>query len=115
MPASDDGSQEGTLYFQWFDRGSNRIKAFHPSRSGDERCQDLSPAGTNVTAFSISADGSTMALLTGDANTLSVVYLLDTRHPRSAHHRLTRLAVAVHAVYSVSPVQVVHRQTARTR
>src|SRR3546814_10733957 len=45
MPASDDGSQEGTLYFQWFDRGSNRIKAFHPSRSGDARWQDLTPAG----------------------------------------------------------------------
>src|SRR3546814_20226000 len=63
MPASDDGSQEGTLYFQWFDRGSNRIKAFHPSRSGDARWQDMTPAGTNVTAFSISADGSTMALV----------------------------------------------------
>src|SRR3546814_19805387 len=58
MPASDDGSQEGTLYFQWFDRGSNRIKAFHPSRSGAARWQDLTPAGTNVTAFSISADRS---------------------------------------------------------
>src|SRR3546814_5323874 len=41
MPASDDGSQEGTLYFQWFDRGSNRIKAFNSSRRVAARCPSL--------------------------------------------------------------------------
>src|SRR3546814_5003927 len=94
MPASDDGSQEGTLYFQWFDRGSNRIKAFHPARSGDARWQDLTPAGTNVTAFSISADGSTMALVQGDANTPSDVYLRSEEHT-SELQSLMRISYAV--------------------
>src|SRR3546814_19457456 len=75
------------------------------SRSGDARWQDLTPAGTNVTAFSISADGSTMALVQGDANTPSDVYLLDLRHPRAAPQRLTRLGDAVHEVYAVSTVE----------
>src|SRR3546814_11215078 len=41
MPASDDGSQEGRLYFQWFDRGSTQLKAFQPSPSSAARWPDM--------------------------------------------------------------------------
>src|SRR3546814_2655342 len=85
------------------------------SRSGDARWQDLTPAGTNVTAFSISADGSTMALVQGDANTPSDVYLLDLRHPRAAPQRLTRFGDAVHEVYAVSQVEAVRWRSADDR
>src|SRR3546814_5784109 len=85
------------------------------SRSGDARWQDLTPAGTNVTAFSISPDGSTMALVQGDANTRSDVYLLDLRHPRAAPQRLTRFGDAVHEVYAVSQVEAVRWRSADDR
>src|SRR3546814_13965506 len=94
------------------DGGSNRSKDFHPSRSGDARWQDLTPAGTNVTAFSISADGSTMALVQGDANTPSDVYLLDLRHPRAEPKRLTRFGDAVHEGYAVEQVEAIRWRSA---
>lgn len=114
-PTSNDGSLEGTLYFQWFDRGSNRIKAFHPARNGDGRWQDLTPADTNVTTFNISADGSTMALVQGDANTPNDVYLLDLRQPGAAPQRLTRFGDKVRELYSVSQVEAVRWRSADDR
>lgn len=98
----------GTLYFQWFDKGSNRIKAFHPDRSGEERWQDLTPAGQNVTAFSLSADGGTMAVVTGDANTPNDVYLLDLQKPSEPPSRLTQFGKSIYDRFQVSNVEMVH-------
>jgi len=103
-----DRTGNGTLYFQWFDRGSNRIKAFHPDRKGQERWEDLTPAGKNVIAFSLSADGRTMALVTGDANTPNDVYLLDLTQPFTPPSRLTRFGDAVRDLFQVSDVETVH-------
>ncbi|WP_162314135.1 S9 family peptidase [Pseudoxanthomonas yeongjuensis] len=105
--AGGDGAGNGTLYFQWFDRGSNRIKAFHADRTGQERWQDLTPAGKNVIAFSLSADGRTMALVTGDANTPNDVYLLDLKQPSTSPSRLTRFGDAVRDLFQVSDVETV--------
>jgi dipeptidyl aminopeptidase/acylaminoacyl peptidase len=97
----------GVLYFQWFDRGSNRIKAFRPSQQGNARWQDVTPAGTSVPAFSISADGRTMALIRGDANTPNDVYLLDLADRSAQPSRLTRFGDAVTGAFAVSSVETV--------
>jgi dipeptidyl aminopeptidase/acylaminoacyl peptidase len=101
------GTDRGTLYFQWFDRGSNRIKAFHAERTGSERWQDLTPPGKNVLAFSLSADGRTMALVTGDGNTPNDVYLLDPTRPAAPATRLTHFGDAVRDLFQVSDVETV--------
>ncbi len=101
------GAEGGTLYFQWFDKGSNRIKAFHPGRTGQDRWQDLTPAGKNVIAFSLTADGNTMVLVTGDANTPNDVYLLDLQQPTMPPARLTRFGDAVRDLFRVSHVETV--------
>src|SRR3546814_16455432 len=56
-----------------------------------------------------------MALVQGDANTPSDVYLLDLRHPRAAPQRLTRFGDAVHEVYAVSQVEAVRWPSADDR
>src|SRR3546814_18704941 len=56
-----------------------------------------------------------MALVQGDANTPSDVYLLDLRHPRAAPQRLTRVGDAVHEVYAVSQVEAVRWRSADDR
>jgi dipeptidyl aminopeptidase/acylaminoacyl peptidase len=107
--ARADGNDQpsGTLYFQWFDKGSNRIKAFHPDRTGEARWQDLTPPGENVISFSLSADGATMALVFGDANTPNDVYLLDLKQPSTPPSRLTHFGDAVRELFKVSNVETV--------
>jgi dipeptidyl aminopeptidase/acylaminoacyl peptidase len=106
-PRSTDGKTGGTLYFQWFDRGNTRIKAYHPGQGAAQRWQDLTPAGQSVAAFSLSADGRTMALVRGDGNTPMDVYLLDLATPDAQPSRLTHFGDAVLNTFAASSVETV--------
>lgn len=114
MGALDEPLQ-GSLYFTWLDRGSNRIRAWLPALAGVPEWRDLTPAATNVVDFSLSADGYTMALVQGDANTPNDVYLLDLRNASAAPRRLTNFGEETLRLYAVSHVEPVRWRSADDR
>jgi acylaminoacyl-peptidase len=110
--SSPDYAEGGVVYFNWFDRASNRIKAYFP---GTQRWSDVTPAGTNITTFSVTPDGRKMAVVQGDANTPTDVYLIDLEHPASQSARLTHFGDAVRELYAVSPIEHLQWRSADDR
>lgn len=110
-----DRSSGGILYFTWFDRGSNRVKAFHSSPRDGEQWQDITPAGTSIAAFSLAGDGSRMALVQGDASTPNDVYVLDLANPSAAPRRVTHFGDKVAATFKPSDVELVSWRSADDR
>lgn len=100
--ASPERTTDGVVYFGWWDHASGRVKAYHPA-SG--RWTDVTPEGVNVDAFSVTPDGSRMALVQGDANTPAEVYLLDLTREAARPKRLTRFGDRIHERYAVSTVE----------
>jgi acylaminoacyl-peptidase len=92
----------GSYYLQWVDQASGRIKALSPA-TGEWR--DLTPAGMHVSRFSVSADGTGMALIQGNVNQPNEAYFLDLKQPSARPVRLTHFEDDTRASYAVASVE----------
>jgi dipeptidyl aminopeptidase/acylaminoacyl peptidase len=98
----------GVVYFNWLDGGSLRVRAYSPATQG---WSEITPEGKNTEAFSVTADGSKMAIIQGDANTPSEVYVVNLRHPSEEPLQLTHFGDAVRKIYLFSSVEALQWQS----
>lgn len=100
--AAPNGDPEGVIYFTEFTRGSSRVKGFY---AGSRQWTDITSANVTVESFSVSATGSTMAIVQGDAGTLPELYLMDLTRSGGKPVRLTRFGDKVRDLFAVPQVE----------
>lgn len=100
VPAAN-GAGAGVVYFGLFERGAYRLYAFDPATGARTA---VTPADKHVAAYSVTADGKTIALIMSDPNTPAEVFLLKAGQPAQSAQAITNFGDDIRATHQVSEV-----------